>query len=93
VLDDVPNTTDRKGYVQALTGVLAIDRQARFQLDFERMVTVLVIGEEIGALPIVCELDAVEAMVGEQRRDLLVVVDLLLPRAEFAVDNLRWKAI
>ena len=87
VQDQVPDIAIGEADVQVFVYILFVNRHTRLELHHQDLSAVFVIGKEIGAPPVVWQSDAVEPVINQDPRELVVVVCLFLLAIQFVVIN------
>ena len=88
MLDQIPLSLVRKRHPDILFEILLLDRQPGLQLHPESGRPIQVVREEIGPLPVIRQLDAVESVVSKGCCNLLEIEKFLLSSVETVVVNL-----
>jgi hypothetical protein len=65
--------------------IFLIERETSFELDFQKLFALNMLGNEVGSLEIIVEANRGVAVIGKSGRNLMVVVVLFLRRVELVV--------
>ena len=76
----IPASLVWKAYPQIFALIFPINTKAAFELNFESPVSIFVVCEKIGPLPVISKFDAVESIVGQLCSNFLKIVNFLLLR-------------
>ena len=82
---EVAGIAVEEGNVDTFAHILLIDAKPPLQLHFDEGLAIDVASDEIGTLPVIAQPQAVEAIVGQLRSDLLEIVVFLLTGIEIGI--------
>ena len=78
---------ERESDMQIPPQVFLINSNAAFELHPQGLAAIFVVSQKIGPQPIILQLNAVKAVVGEVSGDFLEIINLFLLGVEFSVPN------
>lgn len=77
----------QKGDIDVFSGIFPINNHAALELNFQKITTIDVTSQKIRPLPVIAELQAIEAIFGKKSRNFLKIEIFLLTAIELGVAN------